>query len=68
MYKCTVKLIVPADKKAYYRPQWRLLNSAAVIQIQIQMQIQIQIQIQVFAKNINGDFVAMQRKPKSQLY
>ena len=58
MYKCTVKLIVPADKKAYYRPQWRLLNSAAVIQIQIQ----------VFAKNINGDFVAMQRKPKSQLY
>ena len=66
MYKCTVKLIVPADKKAYYRPQWRLLNSAAVIQMQIQ--IQIQIQIQVFAKNINGDFVAMQRKPKSQLY
>ena len=64
MYKCTVKLIVPADKKAYYRPQWRLLNSASVIQ----MQIQIQIQIQVFAKNINGDFVTMQRKPKSQLY
>ena len=66
MYKCTVKLIVPADKKAYYRPQWRLLNSAAVIQMHIQ--IQIQIQIQVFAKNINGDFVAKQRKPKSQLY
>ena len=29
LLQCTVKLSI-ADKKAYYRPQWRLLNSATV--------------------------------------